>query len=612
MERKFMKKNNLGALLLISGLALSTLTACAQDHARNQTRLTLINTVLKNTVLLNNQSSTIPLRELDKKQIASVNLGFVNQPVVDSLLNKYAKVTSFDADKYTSQATLNDLEDDLKYYNTVVVTLSDQQTNNARYINFITMLAKSKQVIVALFGDGKSLSALDMVSAPIVWTSHTDAEAAAIVPQIIFGGMAANKTLTQGYSGKYTAGSGFTTLTTRLAYTVPEDAGVNSDDLLEIDRITAEAVSAKAAPGMVVLVAKDGKVIFNKAYGSHTYDGSMADKVSDIFDLASVTKVTATTPTVMRLFEQQKLNLDTNIGAYIPKARTTDMNNIQVREVMLHQAGFIPYIPFQDAVKPADHSPDSSAAFPTKVADGYYLRKDYFKEIMWPKMLTSPIKTRGKYVYSDISMYVMKDIVERLSGEPLNQYVQENFYRPLGMQTAGFLPRNRFSRDQIIPTENDTYFRKTLLVGYVHDQGAAMVGGVSGHAGLFASANDVAIIYQMLLNKGSYGGEVYFKPQTVDMFTSRQSNVSRRGLGFDRWDPDLTKKYPSSTASPQTFGHTGYTGTCVWVDPSRGLVYVFLSNRVNPTVSEQLSKLSIRGRIQDVINKAIDLGKANK
>jgi CubicO group peptidase (beta-lactamase class C family) len=357
---------------------------------------------------------------------------------------------------------------------------------------------------------------------------------------------------------------------------------------------------------MVVLVAKDGKVIFNKAYGSHTYTNGPAEKITDIFDLASVTKTSATTPAVMRLFEQQKLNLDTNVGAYIPRARTSPMNNIHVREVMLHQAGFIPFIPFYNAVKATDHSADSSAAYPTKVADGYYIRKNYFEDVMWPQMLNSPIKTRGKYVYSDISMYVMKDMVERLAGKPLNEYAAKEFYEPLGMQTAGFLPRNRFAKEQIVPTENDTYFRKTLLEGYVHDQGAAMVGGVSGHAGLFASANDVAILYQMLLNKGTYGGEQYFKPETVNMFTAKQSAVSRRGLGFDRWDPDATKKYPSELASNMTYGHTGYTGTCVWVDPARGLVYVFLSNRVHPLVSDQLSKLSVRGRIQDAINKAID------
>lgn len=275
---------------------------------------------------------------------------------------------------------------------------------------------------------------------------------------------------------------------------------------------------------------------------------------------------------------------------------------------MLHQAGFIPFIPFHDFVKPGDYSRDSSAAFPTKVADNYYIKKGFFKEVMWPKMLNSPIRTRGKYVYSDISMYVMKEICERLSGMPLDTYVWENFYKPLGMQTAGFLPRNRFSKDQIVPTEQDNYFRKTLLEGYVHDQGAALAGGVSGHAGLFSSANDLAIIYQMLLNKGSYGGNQYFQPQTVDMFTKKQSDVSRRGLGFDRWDPDATKKYPSQLASPLTYGHTGYTGTAVWVDPAKGLVYVFLSNRVNPTVSEKLGSLKIRPRIQDAIYKAIEKG----
>jgi CubicO group peptidase (beta-lactamase class C family) len=593
-------------IFLLSIIALTTFNACAQEHKTNQTRLGEINNIIQNTVLLNNQKDIIPLKALDKKTVASVNLGLEHQMVIDSLLNKYTKVTSFKAADYQTQPDLNNLEDDLKYFNTVIISLSSADSKNARYINFINTLAKSKQVIVNLFGNGSALGSFDVLEAPIVWTSNTGAAAAAVMPQVIFGGIALSNKLNTAYSAKYTIGSGFVTRATRLKYTLPEDADVNADDLQEIDKIAAEAIRAKAAPGMVVLVAKDGKVIFNKAYGNHTYNDGPAEKVTDIFDLASMTKTSATTPTVMRLFEQHKLNLDTNIGAYIPKARNSPMNNIQVREVMLHQAGFIPFIPFYNAVKNADHSTDSSAAFPTKVADGYYLRKDYFKEVMWPQMLNSPIKTRGQYVYSDISMYVMKDIVERLGGAPLNEYTAKEFYQPLGMQTAGFLPRNRFTKEQIVPTENDTYFRKTLLVGYVHDQGAAMVGGISGHAGLFASANDVAIMYQMFLNKGSYGGEEYFKPETVNMFTAKQSAVSRRGLGFDRWDPVTSKKYPSELASSQTYGHTGYTGTCVWVDPSRGLVYVFLSNRVNPTVSDKLSNLSIRGRIQDVINRAID------
>ncbi|MCZ4245324.1 serine hydrolase domain-containing protein [Pedobacter punctiformis] len=601
-----MKRNRLFILAAASFFNVLCLIACAQEHTQNEKKLTVNNEIARKTVLLNNQDSLIPLKALEKKNIASVSLGFAYSSVFDSLANKYSQVTSFSAVSYPDSLNLNDLEDDLKYYNTILVSVDNQNVNKAKYINFINNISKTKKVVIAFFGDGVGLKSFDMLKTPIVWTPDNTADAAAIVPQYIFGGMAASNKLTTNYSGKYTTGSGFVTTVTRLKYTVPEDAGLNSNSLKEIDDIAAEAISQKAAPGMVVLVAKDGKVIFNKAYGNHTYLDNVPEKVTDIFDLASVTKITATTPAVMRLFEEAKLKLDTNISAYIPKARTTPMNDIQIREVMLHQAGFIPYIPFHDYVKTGDYSRDSSAAFPTKVADNYYIKKGFFKDFMWPKMLNAPIKTRGQYVYSDISMYVMKDIVEHISEEPLNQYVYENFYKPLGMQTAGFLPRNRFKAEQIIPTEDDKFFRKTLLVGYVHDQGAALAGGVSGHAGLFASSNDMAIFYQMLLNRGTYGGVQYFKPQTVDMFTSKQSNVSRRGLGFDRWDPDSTKHYPSDLASPQTYGHTGYTGTCVWVDPSRGLVYIFLSNRVNPTVTNKLSDLKVRGRIQDVVIKAID------
>jgi len=603
----FMYKNNLVQTITVCLLAISTFSACAQDHQRNEDLLKVNTNILQHTVLLNNQQHIIPLTSLEKKNIASVSLGFAFQNTSDSLLNKYAKVTPFSSAKYENLPELLKLEDDLKFFNTIIISIQDLETTKPKYINFINSLAKTKSVIIALYGQQTNLVTFDSLSAPIVWTQDKSIQSASLLPQIIFGGIAASNKLPRNISGKYIAGSGFTTTVTRLRYTVPEDAGVNSDNLQEIDRITAEAIAARAAPGMVVLVAKDGKVIFNKAYGTHTYGGP-ADKVTDIFDLASITKITATTPMVMRLTEQNKLKLDTNIGAYIALARPTAMNEIPVREVMLHQAGFIPYIAFHDGVKATDHSPDSSAAYPTKVADGYFIRKDYFKDVMWPQMLNAPIRTRGKYVYSDISMYVMKDIVEQISGEPLNIYTAENFYAPLGMQTAGFLPRNRFSRDQIIPTEDDTYFRKTLLVGYVHDQGAALVGGVSGHAGLFASTNDMAIMYQMFLNKGTYGGQTYFKPGTVETFTAQQSNVSRRGLGFDRWDPNLSKKYPSSTASSQTYGHTGYTGTAVWVDPSRGLVYVFLSNRVNPSVTNKLVSMGIRSRIQDVINQAIDKG----
>ncbi|MEJ5993086.1 serine hydrolase [Pedobacter sp. Du54] len=603
-----MNINKLSTIIAAFLILVFTLSACAQDHKQNENRLKTINAISKSAVLLNNQKKLIPITGLADKRFASVNLGFNYQLEFDSLLNKYADVKAIDAGVYKDSTTLNDLEDDLKYFTTVVIALTDEMTTSGKYLHFITNMAKSKEVVVALFGEGKSLAVFDQLNIPIVWTSQINTESAMVIPQLIFGGIAAQKTLSKSYSSTYKVGAGYRTNVIRLKYSVPEDAGVNTEELKEIDNIVNEGIAGKAAPGMVVLVAKDGKVIYNKAFGYHTYDNLRPDKVTDIFDMASVTKVTATTPSVMRLVEQNKLKLDTNIGFYIAKARNTPMNAINVREVMLHQAGFIPYIPFHNYIKEGDYSRDSSAAFPTKVADNYYVKKGFFNDFMWPKMLNSPIKTRGSYVYSDISMYVMQDIVEHIAKKPEDQYVLDNFYTPLGMHTAGYLPRNRFDKDRIVPTEDDKVFRKTLLEGYVHDQGAALKGGVAGHAGLFASSNDLAIYYQLMLNKGTYGGEQYFKPETVEMFTSKQSNVSRRGLGFDRWDPDLTKKYPSSLASPQTFGHTGYTGIGVWVDPSRNLIYIFLSNRVNPTVSEQLGRLNIRPRIQDAIIKAVDKG----
>lgn len=373
----------------------------------------------------------------------------------------------------------------------------------------------------------------------------------------------------------------------------------------DIDKITDEAIKKHAAPSISVMVVKDGKIILNKAYGTHSYIDRRPSKITDIYDLASLTKTSATTLAVMRLYEEGKIKLDATLGDYIPSTRNTNKSQIKVRDLLLHQAGLVPHIPFHLRLTEADHRRDSSSAFPTKVADHFFLRIGYFEDVMWPAMLNSKLARRGSYVYSDLSMYFMQAIVERQSGRRLEDYVQEEFYRPLGMTSTGFNPRNRISIDQIIPTLQDDTFRKTLLIGFVHDEGAALAGGVSGHAGLFAGTKDLGILYQMLLNRGTYMEKQYFKPETVDMFTAKQSAVSRRGLGFDRWDPQSKKGFPSKLASPQTYGHTGYTGTCVWVDPKYKLIYIFLSNRVNPKISDKLTQLNIRGRIQDAIYETI-------
>ncbi|GAB3910255.1 hypothetical protein GCM10028826_18550 [Mucilaginibacter boryungensis] len=608
MEKKYMRKNKWGMLPIVGSMLVMFNFACAQTHQQNLRYVKDEQQVANTTVLLNNRQSLIPLQNLDQAKVASVHFLYRFAAPFDSLLNKYTVVASFDGNEYMGEKTIYNLSDDMKMYNTIIVELTETDLTNIQVINFITATQRIKNVIVVMFGNDSGLKYLTSVTGPIIWSEKVTPVSAAFCAQGIFGGVAFTQKLNRTAIKLFPVGSGYITTKTRLQYTVPEDAGVNAENLTGIDKIASEALREHATPGCVVLVAKDGKVIFNKAYGYHTYDNTMPDKLNDIFDLASVTKVSATTMEAMRLYDQGKLGLDSTISSYIATARNSDKNDIKVRELLTHQAGLVPDVATWEKLAPADMSADSSAIFPTKIADRVYLRKDYFKNVTWPRILASPLKTRGKYVYSDVSMYIMKEIEETITATPLNVYTQHNFYKPLGMQTAGFLPLNRFPKDRIIPTEYDATFRKQLLIGYVHDQGAGMMGGVSGHAGLFASANDLAILYQMILNKGTYGGTQYFKPETVDLFTAQQSPVSRRGLGFDRWDPEVSKKYPSELASPQTFGHTGYTGTCFWVDPKYNMVYIFLSNRVNPKDQNKLGSLQIRGRIQDVAISAIQKG----
>jgi len=594
--------------ILVTGFILFN-SACAQNPSF--TGMAYVNEeklAEKATLLFNNANYIIPLQNLEQAKIASVHFSNAYARQFDSLANKYTKVVSFNGNEYTGIKSLDDLSSDLKFYNTLIVQLNDADMNNPLISDFINTNQKLKNVIIALFGSPNSLARLSNTAVPIIWCQRISPVTAFYSAQAIFGGVAVTQKLGVNISTLYKKGMGFVTTKTRLQYTVPEDAGIKTSNLDGIDNIAYEAIQERATPGCVVLVAKDGKVIFNKAYGYHTYDNTIPDKLTDIFDVASMTKISATTMEAMQLADQGKLNVDSTLGAYLPQTRKTNKKDLTVREVLEHQAGLIPDIPTFDKIKPTDHSTDSSAMFPTKVNDNYFLRKDYFKEVMWPDMLNSPVRTRGQYIYSDLSMCFMQQVEETITATPENVYVQQQFYSPLGMQSAGFLPLYRFTPDRIIPTEDDKKDRHALLDGFVHDPTAALMGGVAGHAGLFASANDLAILYQMMLNRGTYGGAMYIKPETVDKFTSKQSPISRRGLGFDRWDPMLDHHYPSKLASDQTYGHTGFTGTCVWVDPKYNLVYIFLSNRVNPTVGSKLSSLNIRPRIQDVVYEAIQKG----
>lgn len=386
--------------------------------------------------------------------------------------------------------------------------------------------------------------------------------------------------------------------------------------LKAVDSIAQDGISKKAFPGCVVLAAHKGEIIYHKAFGNYEYEPSSPKMTAEsIFDLASVTKISATTVSVMKLYEEGKIKLDGKLKDYLPYTKNTDKGDLKIDEILLHQAGLVPFIAFyketidsSGAPKPAVYAAKPQKGYGVRVAENVYLRNDW-QDTMMMRILKSPLGPKNKYVYSDNDFIFLGKIVEEVTGLTLDQYVQKTFYNKIGMYSTGFKPRNRFQLDWLVPTETEKHFRQQTTRGDVHDEGASMFGGVAGHAGLFSNAYDLSLLYQMLLNGGELNGEKYLKPETIKLFTSYNSNISRRGLGFDKPEKDnATRKepYPSALASAETFGHTGFTGTCVWVDPKYDLVYVFLSNRVYPTRDNgKLSQLGIRGKIQDALIKAV-------
>ena len=388
--------------------------------------------------------------------------------------------------------------------------------------------------------------------------------------------------------------------------------------LTVIDSIANDAIAKGAAPGAVVLVAKDGKIVYYKAYGSYTYDKTEAVNTESIFDMASVTKVCATTISVMRLYDEGKLDFKKKLGDYLPWVKGSNKENLTIENILLHQAGLAAYIPFYKEIidsagvpKPQLFVSAKKDSFGIRVAKNLYMRNDW-RDTLYKRILESPLGRTGKYVYSDNDFIFLGKIVEAISGLPLNDYVETAFYRPMGLTTAGFKPLEKYPLQRIIPTEQEKQFRLQLLRGDVHDPGAAMFGGVAGHAGLFSNAYDLAIIMQMLLNGGTINGKRYLQEETINLFTAYHSENSRRGYGFDKPEKNNRTRpdpYPSLSTSPQTFGHTGYTGTCVWADPKYNMLFVFLSNRVNPEGGEntKLLKMNVRTNIQEAIYKAMGL-----
>jgi beta-N-acetylhexosaminidase len=392
------------------------------------------------------------------------------------------------------------------------------------------------------------------------------------------------------YSGKKTQLSGVLRLST------PEAVGMHSGTLARIDTIMAEMIKIKASPGAQIMAIKDQSVVWNKAYGTHTYDKqSPAVLRSDLYDVASVTKVTASTLAIMKLYEDGLLDLDKPISEYLPLFKGSNKEFITLREILLHKAGLTPWIPFyKQTVSKKNGGPPipDSLWFRTSadsnympVADHLWLKKSYIDTIL-TQIRDSPLLPDKSYKYSDLGFILIPFIVEAVSGMRMDAYLDKYFYKPLGLRYTFFNPKEKIKTGGVlVPTENDNYFRNQLLVGHVHDMAAAMLGGVSGHAGLFSNTRDLGILFSMLVNGGFYQGKRYLKEETIDYFTTRPEGESRRGLGFDMIQLQKGKAVNvTGLASSRTFGHTGFTGTCVWADPECGIIYIFLSNRVYPSM----------------------------
>ena len=387
----------------------------------------------------------------------------------------------------------------------------------------------------------------------------------------------------------------------------------NVIDSLEykIDSIVQFGIRQKAYPGAQVLIFKNDTIRLNKSYGFHTYDSIVRVENHHLYDLASVTKILASTLAFMKLYEIYDIELDTKVAHHIPLIKNTNKKNSTFREVLSHQAGWLPYIEHQNTVRKKNGklkartlSTIKNKSYPDPITDSLFIHRKYTRKIM-RRIKKTPVEKIGEYRYSGLLFFLLPEMVKKISGQDFDKFLNNHFYDPMGIERLTFNPSYDYKKKEIVPTEIDSLFRKTLVHGWVHDEAAGLMGGVSGNAGLFSNASSLAKLLKMFLNDGKFEGKRYLSPETINLFTSRAypKSDNRRGLGFDK--PSLktipSERYPSKKCSQESFGHSGFTGNLVWVDPINQCFMIFLSNRVYPTREQKnLYRLKIRGSILDI------------
>ncbi len=577
--------------------------------------------------VLKNENNAIPVRDLESVKIASVAFGAPHATPFQQTLSLYHAITHFNVGTEPDQLQLDSLRACLGDFNRIIVSIHD---NSIRPLNrwnfsqqaqaFLEELSRDGRSTVVLFRNPYVMTNLPaLAEAPaLVVAYQDDPETESVAAQIIFGGVGAKGRLPVSIEGLFDSGSGVDTEgAIRFSYTLPEAAGMNSKVLIRgVDSLVAQALNARAMPGCQVLIARNRQVVLHKAYGYHSYSDTVAVKLTDLYDLASVTKISTSMAALMKLYDEGEFRLDATLGDYLPKFRRSNKAGIPMYDLLTHQGRLIPFIPFYQhlhrkngSYKWATIKRDSSERFPIRVGDHLYLHRRY-PDKMIKGIRKSPLREEKSYVYSDFFFMLAPRVVESMIDGNFDDYLQENFYRPLGATTVTFNPLSRYPLRRIVPTEDDYIFRRRTVHGTVHDENAAMLRGVSGHAGLFANANDLAKVMQMYLDMGTYGGRRYIKEETLRHFSRTQfpESGNRRALGFDK--PNLEylgiNNNTAKDASPNSFGHTGFTGTFAWMDPDTGLLYIFLSNRVSPTrANTRLYRLNTRTQIQQVMYEAM-------
>lgn len=566
--------------------------------------------------LVKDDQKLVPVSQFKNKKIISVAIGDGSKTKFQQYLEDRGISKHIQISKNASSTEFGKILNQLLMYDYAIISLQNTSKYPPNFgvtvnsINFINESSSKTKTVLVNFGNPYNLAKIkNQKSVLLAYEDKEENELKAA--RALFGEISIDAKLSVTVNSEYTIKKGVEIKVNKdLQYVTPDEVGISSSKLAQIEQIVNKAIQQGATPGCQIFIAKNNKIVYNKSFGNPIYESRNLVNNDQLYDLASLTKVLSTTLATMKLVEDGHINLDDKLSKYIIPLQNTDKKNITVRDVLEHRSGLKDWIPFYLRFK-KDHELFKTVFCSTttndhslQICDSMFMRSDY-KETMLQEIYDSKLGTYGKYVYSDLGLILLKEVIEIATKMPIDQYVYKNFYEALDIDRLRFYPLKHFGQDEIIPTEMDGDIRVGLIHGFVHDPAAAFLGGMSGHAGLFGNAESVGRILQMLNNGGVLNNIQVLKPETIRLFTKRQRSASRRGLGWDK--TDFNKPHPySNYASSDAFGHTGFTGTMAFSDPKHDLVFVFLSNRVYPSAeNRKLIQMGVRTDILDVIYKSM-------